>query len=93
MTLLEAMSYGKPIVATNVGGNGEVIIDGVTGSLVKQSDPLALESAIKELINSTEKMERFSENAREYFAKNYSIEKHCEILSNVYMSAVSARAN
>jgi glycosyltransferase involved in cell wall biosynthesis len=88
MTLLEAMSFGKPIIATNVGGNGELIIDGETGSLVKHSNPFELESAINEMLDNTTKREKFSHNARIYFIKNYSIESHCQTLSNVYMSAV-----
>jgi glycosyltransferase involved in cell wall biosynthesis len=89
MTLLEAMSCGKPIVATNVGGNGELIIDGVTGSLVKHSDPLALASAIKVLLSNSKQQKLFSENAMKHFIKNYSIESHCKILSSVYLGNVN----
>lgn len=42
MVLLEAAASGLPIVATNVGGNAEVVRDGVSGYLVPPSDPCAL---------------------------------------------------
>jgi sugar transferase (PEP-CTERM/EpsH1 system associated) len=45
-TVLEAMASGLPVVATRVGGNSELVVEGVTGSLAAASDPLALAKAI-----------------------------------------------
>jgi glycosyltransferase involved in cell wall biosynthesis len=49
-SILEAMAAGKPVVATNVGGVAEAVVDGVTGLLVPRADPLALGSAIRRLL-------------------------------------------
>lgn len=46
LTLLEAASSGLPIVATRVGGNAEVVVDGVTGALVSPRDPAAFAAAL-----------------------------------------------
>jgi sugar transferase (PEP-CTERM/EpsH1 system associated) len=45
-TILEAMATGLPVVATRVGGNGELVADGETGRLVPRDDPAALAAAL-----------------------------------------------
>jgi len=45
-TLLEAMASGRPVVATGVGGNPEVVEDGVTGTIVPVRHPAALTKAL-----------------------------------------------
>ncbi len=50
LTLLEAMASGLPIVATRVGGNPEVVVDGVTGLLVPPSSPSHLAAAVMQMI-------------------------------------------
>jgi glycosyltransferase involved in cell wall biosynthesis len=46
LTLLEAASAGLPVVATRVGGNDEVVVDGETGFLVPAGDPAAFAEAL-----------------------------------------------
>ena len=49
VVLIEAMELGLPIVASNVGGIPDVVVDGVSGILVPEKDPQALASAYKRL--------------------------------------------
>lgn len=48
-TILEAMASGLPVVATDVGGNGDLIVAGATGSLVPVGDVQAMSDAIRNL--------------------------------------------
>lgn len=64
ISLLEAMAAGKPVVATNVGGNAEVVQHYQTGILAPRQDHLALGNAIIELINKPDLVEQFSQSAR-----------------------------
>ncbi len=51
MVLLEAMASSRPVIATNVGGIPEVVVDGVTGLLVPPSNPSRLADAMFRLLN------------------------------------------
>ena len=48
--LLESMRAGVPVIASNTGGNGEIVIDGKTGRLVPRNDPHALAAAILDFL-------------------------------------------
>ena len=50
--VLEAMAADTPVIATNVGGTGEVVLDGVTGRLIPSGDETALFAAIKEILEN-----------------------------------------
>lgn len=52
---LHAMAAGVPVVATDVGGMKEIVVDGVTGTLVPSEDPSALASAINALLADRQK--------------------------------------
>ena len=89
LTLLEAMSSKIPIVATNVSGNSEVIIDGQTGLLIKPKSEHEIAKAVKKIINNPTLDKKLAENAYKLFKEKYTIEKHCENLANLYLSVSS----
>ncbi len=63
-TILEAMSVGTPVVASDVGGNPEAIDDGKNGRLVPTEDPAAAATCLAELLASPELRLRLVETAR-----------------------------
>jgi sugar transferase (PEP-CTERM/EpsH1 system associated) len=49
-TILEAMATGLPVIATDVGGNGELVVPGTNGALVPPADPDALAATLESLL-------------------------------------------
>lgn len=72
--LLEAMACGLPVIATNVGGNAEVIIDGKTGVLVPACEPTSLAEGILRLIQDRNLRIQMGTMGRELAVKKFGIE-------------------
>jgi glycosyltransferase involved in cell wall biosynthesis len=78
------MAAGKPVIATNVGGTPEAIIDGETGILVPARDSDALASAIVRLVGDSDLQARLGAAGRERAAQNYSVDKYVSRLDEMY---------
>jgi N-acetyl-alpha-D-glucosaminyl L-malate synthase BshA len=61
---LEAMACGVPVVATDVGGLPEVVVDGESGLLVPSGDVARLAGAMKEIVRHPERWQRMAEASR-----------------------------
>ena len=70
----EAMAYGRPVVASAVGGLTEAVEDGVTGLLVPPQDPVALRAALERLLADPELRGRLGAAARERARERFSWE-------------------
>lgn len=66
--LLEVLAMGTPIVTTDVGGNPELIEDGVTGRLVPYDDHDALRLAMSDILSNPERGVRMSARGKEFVA-------------------------
>ncbi len=71
--ILESMAAGKPVVATNIGGNPEMVVSGVTGYLVPPADSGSLAEAIASLLNDPDMRRSMGENAKLQVAQRFSI--------------------
>jgi glycosyltransferase involved in cell wall biosynthesis len=65
VSILEAMAAGLPVVATDVGGVAEAVVDGKTGILVPAADPEALAAALGKLVADAELRHRLGAAGRE----------------------------
>jgi glycosyltransferase involved in cell wall biosynthesis len=90
-TILEAMVSGLPVVATYVGGNSELVVEGETGMLVPSSDPVAMAEAIQSYLKDPEKLARHGQTGRKRAVEHFSIEKMVEGYLSLYDEVLSAR--
>jgi len=72
IALLEAMRAHKAIIATDVGGNGESIRDGIEGLLVPSKDPLRLALAIQKMYYDKKSRDEYSNNAYLRFKNEFT---------------------
>ncbi len=83
--LLEAMACGLPVVATCVGGNGDLIKDRHNGLLIPPKDSISLSEALLELLEDDELVQRLGKEARKTVEENYSmghiVDKYVELYS------------
>ncbi|MEW6011603.1 MAG: glycosyltransferase family 4 protein [Euryarchaeota archaeon] len=76
-SVLEAASVGVPIVATNVGGTGEMFIEEM-GYLVDKKDYNGIYNSMKKIIENRSKFSNTNNSSRDYILNNYSWEKSSE---------------
>jgi len=72
VVLIEAAQYGLPIIASNVGGIPDVVIDKKTGLLIPEKNPGAIANAIKELSENEELRKSLVLGANEHIEENFS---------------------
>lgn len=82
-TAIEAMSCGVPVVATDVGGIAEIVLDGVTGKLVPPLDPEALASQTLHMLDEPEVVARLGREGR----KRVLSEHDLRVASKRYLDA------
>lgn len=84
MALLEACAARLPIVATDVGGNGEIVRDGLTGSLVPARDPAALAGALAALLREPAQAQAMGRAARGWVESHGSLESMAASYAELY---------
>jgi glycosyltransferase involved in cell wall biosynthesis len=92
-TLLESMAAGIPVVATRVGGNPEVIEDGVSGLLVPPRDSTALAAVIGRLLEDEELALGLGQAGIRRVAELFSIEGSIDQTEHLYQRLVEAKGH
>ena len=82
--LLEAMSMGLPVVATNVTGSRDVVEDGVTGLLSPPDRPEELARRIVQMLRDPERARRMGQEGRRRVVEKFPLERFVERMTAIY---------
>ena len=85
MSVLDAMGYGLPIVASNVGGIPRLVHEGENGFMREPGDTAGFAEAIIQIMTSDAMRINMGKQSMEIVKERYSLEKHIELLENVYV--------
>jgi sugar transferase (PEP-CTERM/EpsH1 system associated) len=83
-TILEAMACGLPVIATAVGGNVELVSEGISGRLVPAADPSALAHAIIDLAQQPELAKSLGQQGRRQIEQRYSMTAMVQSYQQLY---------
>jgi glycosyltransferase involved in cell wall biosynthesis len=84
LSICEAMALRKPVVATNVGGNQELVEDGNTGFLVPSGDNQAFAEAVIRLLKEPGIAQAMGQRAREKVAQQLGLERYVNEYQTLY---------
>ena len=84
MTILEAMSYGLPVIATNVGGIPEVVEDKVSGFLINPGDYSSLAEKIELLAKEHDLRKKMGQQGYRIVREKFDIDVITKKLNNFY---------
>jgi glycosyltransferase involved in cell wall biosynthesis len=82
--LLEAMASGLPVVATDVGGNSEAVVNGDGGWIVRPEDAEALANAVQSLATQRTDLPAMGRRNRERVEKTFSLDRSVVALASWY---------
>jgi L-malate glycosyltransferase len=82
--ILEYLAAGLPTVASNAGGNAEIVRDGVTGLLVPPDDPELLAAALLRFLRDPDFAARLGQSGREYVRRSFGFDKLVEQIDGLY---------
>lgn len=92
MVLLEAAASGLPLVATRVGGNPEIVLEGTTGFLAPPSNPGLLAEAMRRLMALPhDERTKMGAAARDFCIRNYQLESVVDQWEDLYSEFLRAR--
>ena len=90
-SVLEAMAARVPVIATAVGGNPELVQDGLTGLLVPPGDPRAIARALEILLANPGLRERLGRAGRRRVVERFSLERLTGASERLYVALLASR--
>ena len=89
VSLIEAMACGKPVIATDVGGVGDIVREEFNGLLVKSGNVKEFSDKLKILIKNKEKRLKLGENGKVFARNTYNKERLISDMESLYKSCFS----
>ena len=83
-SIMEYMALGKPVIASDCGGNDELVEEGITGFLCTDNSPMVIANHIKTLMNDGDMRKKMGNMARQTITKKFSIVKMIEAYVELY---------
>lgn len=90
--LLEAMAAGRPVVATDVGGNPEVVVNGEAGFIVPAADPECMAAAITTLLHAPDRAKEMGAAGRHRVREHYRVDVMTRRLEALYEDLLARRS-
>ncbi|MFZ1008086.1 MAG: glycosyltransferase [Candidatus Sulfotelmatobacter sp.] len=89
--VLEYMAAGLPTVVTRVGGNEELVEDGVTGLIVPAEDSEALSAALLRYLLNPEEAGKIARRGRDFVSRNFSFDQLVREVDELYSTLLKER--
>jgi glycosyltransferase involved in cell wall biosynthesis len=90
--VMEYMALGKPVVATDCGGNGELILEGGTGYLIGNADVAALTDRVERLLNDPALARTMGEAGRRRIEEAFGLERMTTAYAALYRNLVGPQS-
>ncbi len=90
-SILEYMAAAKPVVATNVGGASEAVVEGETGFLVESDDDQAMANRLIELLENPQKAKRLGESGRRIIEEKFTLAAQLSSTLELYNSLLDSK--
>lgn len=84
ISIIEAMRQGLPVIASNVGGVSEAVIDGETGFLIPRDDIQVLVKKLRNIHDRDQSLEEMGIKGRARFEENFTLEKMVQETVDIY---------
>jgi glycosyltransferase involved in cell wall biosynthesis len=84
LSLVEAMAAGKPIIATDVGGASELVVNGMTGVLIPSGSSAAIQRAISDLLDDRDRQSALAQGARNHVMGKFGVQQTMDAYRHLY---------
>lgn len=91
-TIIEAMAAAKPVIATNVGGNPELVVHGHTGLLVEPRSAAAMADGIRTLVADPVRREAMGAEGRRRAEREFSVRRMLDEYQQMYLDVAEGRS-